>query len=157
MSYSGSNEDYQQITVVGGIIKRPYQNEKGWFVYRLRSTQQNASSKRTLYFNVLVNPKLQENLNNESFSQVKVTGVLCPPTNYEDLPTLADIIADNFEDIRPNINIKNTNDYKNNFDYTTIRNTNSYKKFSLKKQTYNNQMSNLKENDTLDSNFKETT
>ena len=69
----------------------------------------------------------------------------------------ADIIADNFEDIRPNINIKNTNDYKNNFDYTTIRNTNSYKKFSLKKQTYNNQMSNLKENDTLDSNFKETT
>jgi hypothetical protein len=157
MSYSGNNEDYQLITVVGGIIKRPYQNDKGWFVYRLRSSQQSASSKRTLYFNVLVNPNLQEKLNNLSFSQVKVSGILCPPTSYEGLPTLADIVAENFEDLRPSLSNQIKNESKNHFDYTTIKNTNSYKKFSLQKEPYKNQISNLKENDTLDSNFTETT
>ena len=153
MSYLGVNNDYQHITIVGGIIKKPIQNSNGWFIYRLRSTQENASSKRTLYFNVLVNPELQNTLNTTSFSQVKITGIICPPSNYEDLPTLADIVAETFENLA--VQTPKNNNYRNSFDYTTIKSKNNYNKFSLNKTSYNKQISNLKDDDVFDKKFTE--
>lgn len=146
--------DSQSVLIVGGIIKKPLQNENGWYVYRLRSTQQNASTKRTLYFNVLVNPELQKSLNTTYFSQVKITGILCPPSNYENLPTLADIIADTFESLSENSFNKKV-EQKNFFDYTTIKSKNLYGKQSLAKTPYTKQLSNLKNDDTLESKFTE--
>lgn len=148
------NNDYQTITIVGGIIKKPIQKPNGWFIYRLRSTQENASSKRTLYFNVLVNPELQNNLNTTSFSQVKVSGVICPPSNYEDLPTLADIVAEVFEDLTTEKSNKKTN-VINSFDYTTIKSKNSYSQYTINKLPYSKQMSNLKNDNVLDKTFSE--
>lgn len=153
MSYLGVNNDYQHITIVGGIIKKPIQNSNGWFIYRLRSTQENASSKRTLYFNVLVNPELQKKLNTTSFSQVKISGVLCPPSNFEDLPTLADIVAETFENLSVET-FKNKN-FSTSFDYTTIKNKNSYNKFTLNKTSYKEQISNLKDDEVFDKKFTE--
>lgn len=146
--------DSQSVLIVGGIIKKPLQNENGWYVYRLRSTQQNASTKRTLYFNVLVNPELQKSLNTTYFSQVKITGILCPPSNYENLPTLADIIADTFESLSENSFNKKV-EQKNFFDYTTIKSKNLYGKQALNKTPYTKQISNLKNDDTLDTKFSE--